>query len=45
MLPSQRQVTGCKLDKIGRGKMGQIISLVLAIADSQKQLGVSIITS
>lgn len=36
---------GAKLDKIGRDKMGQIISLVLAIADSQKKLGVSITTS
>lgn len=36
---------GAKLDRIGRDKMGQIISLVLAIADSQKQLEVSITTS
>ena len=31
---------GANLDRIGRDKMGQIISLVLAIADSQKQLNV-----
>lgn len=36
---------GAKLDKIGRDKMGQVISLVLAIADSQKQLDVAITTS
>ena len=31
---------GANLDRIGRDKMGQIVSLVLAIADSQKDLNV-----